>query len=503
VNPEVKGRVGEISEAGVTGSLIVDDPFPVMVAPTDAEDFNTVGLPLTPVACWRMDAVRFAFDSSVVLPNIKPEMKLLAQVIRDHSKGGPAPLSIFGHADPVGQDDYNKALSGRRAAAIYGMLTRRTEVWEDLFSNGGKFAQAAAGDQWGLRSIQILLNGLDFQVAIDGKTGPQTRGAISDFQRQNGLAPDGEPNGGTRKKLFQVYMDAICVDANDSPFRVDPSEGFLARTADAAGKGDYQGCSEFNPVLIVSQQQKKKFDADKDKSDRDEANAPNRRVLILLFRPGSRVVPGSWPCPRAKEGIAGCKARFFVDADRRRNTRLPDVPRKFEQTFDTFACRFYQRLAGPSPCERSLKSFRIRLYDSFGQAISFAPFTVSVDGGPVRPASRADDQGVINVQDIATPSKCIIDWGFPPKRGEAATLLFSRTIFVIAADDRSDDAAVKRLHNLGFDGEDAEENVVGFQLDYGHLEEPPLEITGQLDAPTRRLLERVYLQSADRLFESK
>jgi len=35
--------------------------------------------------------------------------------VKDH----PAcPLSVFGHADPVGSDDYNKALSGRRAMAV-------------------------------------------------------------------------------------------------------------------------------------------------------------------------------------------------------------------------------------------------------------------------------------------------------------------------------------------------------------------------------------------------
>ena len=31
---------------------------------------------------------------------------------------------------------------------------------------------------------------------------------------------------------------------------------------------------------------------------------------------------------------------------------MPDARREYEQTFDTFACRFYDRLSNHSPCER-------------------------------------------------------------------------------------------------------------------------------------------------------
>jgi hypothetical protein len=49
--------------------------------------------------------------------------------------------------------------------------------------------------------------------------------------------------------------------------------------------------------------------------------------------------------------VAGCKKRFFSDGEKRRSTRLQDKPRKFEETKDTFACRFYDRMTRDSPCE--------------------------------------------------------------------------------------------------------------------------------------------------------
>ena len=44
----------------------------------------------------------------------------------------------------MGNDDYNKTLSGRRAAAVYGLLVRDPVLWEKLFSN--KFGNDIWGD---------------------------------------------------------------------------------------------------------------------------------------------------------------------------------------------------------------------------------------------------------------------------------------------------------------------------------------------------------------------
>src|SRR5262249_54111571 len=68
------------------------------------------------------------------------------------------------------------------------------------------------------------------------------------------------------------------------------------------------------------------------------------------FAPGRRVNPAAWPCPRAKEGVAACRKRFFPDGEVRRNPQ--GGRREFDDTKDTFACRFYQLITDDSPCER-------------------------------------------------------------------------------------------------------------------------------------------------------
>jgi hypothetical protein len=55
------------------------------------------------------------------------------------------------------------------------------------------------------------------------------------------------------------------------------------------------------------------------------------------------------------------------------------------------------------------------------------------------------------------------------------------------------------LKNLGYDGPNDTDNIIGFQLDYGSLVDPALEVTGEFDDRTRALVEEVHRQSADRL----
>src|SRR5262249_34561879 len=156
-----------------------------------------------------------------------------------------------------------------------------------------------------------------------------------------GLAVDGDPGPRTRSALFLAYMDVLCVNAAGSPFKVDPKKGFIGGGNDAAGKCDFQGCSDFNPLLVFSKEETKEFDSATDKTPRNIANEINRRVLVLLFRPGL-TVSKAWPCPRANEGPGGCRNRFWSDGEQRRSPS--DQQREFADTLDTFACRFYQRM---------------------------------------------------------------------------------------------------------------------------------------------------------------
>jgi outer membrane protein OmpA-like peptidoglycan-associated protein len=368
------------------GGVVAEHPAPfsaeVVVAPTDRNGYNQVRMALIPFACWRANDVRFQFDSSAVLPAIRAEMAELKNLLDRHAakslEGGAAvapALSIFGHADPVGQDDYNKFLSGRRAAAIYGMLTRRTEIWEDLYRNDGKYTHPVAGDQWGLQCLQVMLAECGYPPGnSDGVMDEMTNEAVRAFQADHGLAVDGDPGPLTRNALFQAYMDLVCVDAKGTPFTVQPGD-FLGQAADPQGKADFQGCGEFNPVLLFSSEENAEYSKAERKTERDRENAPNRRVVIYLFRPGIHADPSAWPCSRAREGFAECRKRFWSDGEKRRS--FAEKRRKYSETRDTFACRFYDRVASRSPCElEPKKQMVIRLFDVFAKPIPNAPYRI-------------------------------------------------------------------------------------------------------------------------------
>jgi hypothetical protein len=294
--------------------------------------------------------MRFKFDSSFVLPGIQAEIRHLAEMLNsDEFKD--CPISIFGHADPVGNDNYNKMLSGRRAAAIYGLLVRDAGIWENLFSN--KFGN----DIWGEDAIATMNSRLAEDDAAKasqlqfGRSKIDDENSSSDGSATSSASSDQSPpsepidgaaqDAGLRKELFLQYMEKI-----SGGFKLERSD-FLGQGADKGGKADFQGCSEFNPLIIFSQEEQDLFETAEQQKDtvtlakRNKENAKNRRVMVLIFRKGSKVEPARWPCPRWNEGVEGCKKRFFSDGEKRRSSRLPDTDRAFEKTRDTFACRFY------------------------------------------------------------------------------------------------------------------------------------------------------------------
>jgi hypothetical protein len=468
--------VRETSEGGIVARHPVVEIQPARVATaTDDERFNTIREHLTPVACLRLNNSRFEFDSSFVGPRAAAELKFLAR-LRAETPGMPA--SIFAHADPVGDDEYNKRLSGRRAQAVYALLTRKTNLWEELFST------PAGGDDWGTRSIQTMLSTLGHYAGpIHGRMDEDTRQAVIDFQKSAdgaGLATNGTPGRETRAKLFAAYMDRLCVAADGRPFRLDPGQDFLAHGADAGGKGDFQGCSEFNPVLLFSTSEDAEFQADSDKTRRNSENEPNRRVMILLFRPGLKVDPGAWPCPRAKEGTAQCRKRFFSDGEDRR--RFKEDRRLYEKTHDTFACRFYDRLARKSPCEGTpgKETLVIRLLNFNRTICANRDADVVVGGRTIRIKTDAD--GILRAtipegfQDVAvryTPMDHdeLVEW--PLK--------------IHLAPVTDDEGALARLRNLGYPvDEELEYALFMFQRDN------ELERTSRLDDATRSKLADVH-----------
>lgn len=321
------GSIRDASTGGLTGEHAPVRQDPLLVAPSTADQFNRVRLPLLAVACWGIDDIRFAFDSSFVdsdcsddagtAEDIRVELGALADLVQKYPQ---SPLSLFGHADPVGNDVYNKALSERRARAIYALLIFKSDP-------------ETAVSYW--RSI-----------ASTEKWGTSQRDRMQLFV--------GSSNHASADSLIRTYMEKLSL-----PGPALSKTDFLAQGSGADRKGDFQGCSEFNPLLIFSQEKQAEFDGAKQRNDqpalaqRNAENAPNRRVVGLLFRKGSRIDPEQWPCPRAAEGVQGCVRRFWADGEERRSRHDPGRPRLFAATGDTFACRFYQRISADSPCEGS------------------------------------------------------------------------------------------------------------------------------------------------------
>ena len=303
------------SWGGVAGNHENPEQAGFPVGPATTGQFNTIRSPLVPIACWRVDDIRFDFDSSFVRSEVQYELDALQSLFDKHPG---CPIAVFGHADPVGSDDYNKSLSGRRATTVYAVLiansnlAKATSLWQSV----------AAQENWSSQAYAAM------------------------------QAVTGQPAGTANSAVIQAYLQTI-----GAKLKITTTD-FLGQGSDATGKADYQGCSEFNPLLIFSDAEAARYAQSSDNTQRNLANAPNRRVMVLMFRKGTVVDPTQWPCPRATEGKAGCLKRFWSDGDSRRSQTLPDQRRTFDATHDTFACRFYQRLCCSSPCEQTKAIFR-------------------------------------------------------------------------------------------------------------------------------------------------
>jgi hypothetical protein len=454
------------------------DLLPVNVGPTTGDEFNTIRKRLLPIACWRLENLHFDFDSSFVKPESAAEFRRFAALWK---RTGHPTVSVFGHADPVGDDDYNKRLSGRRATAVYALLTRDIALWEELYAND------VSGDSWGFRSVQAMLGAVGYDAgpptgSSNAKTDAAVRAFQKDREQDRGLKVDGIVGPKTRHELYLAYMDSLCRDEAGQPFVLTTGD-FLGGGQDAKGKADRQGCSEFNPLFVFSKSHSKDLSAPSRKPERDALNQPNRRVLLFLFPAGTHVPPATWPCPRTTEGAAACKAQFWADGDGRRNPKEP--PREYALTHDTFACRFYDGMARRSPCEVMRKQVTARLLDADKHAIGGARYRLSVGAHDVR-ESFADASGRLTELDVLAPSRVTLEWGAPAEVDRLGVFPYQSVISLdLVGDDEAD--ARKRLHNLGYAvGTDLGPALLAFQQDYA------LSTSGTLDDPTKTKLTLVH-----------
>jgi hypothetical protein len=438
--------------------------LPIHAAPsTDGRGRNTIRMELIPVGCWKLNDVRFAFGSSFLLPDSRSEFLELAQLRANHPD---SPLSIFGHADPIGDDDANKRLSGRRAESVYATLIRDAARWEKLYTAAGP------SEGWGLECIQHMLSALgENPGSVTGTANNATTAAINSFQEKNDLSVDGKAGSNTRLKLFAKYMEFL----HPAVLR---KEDFLAKGADPDGKGDFQGCSEFNPTMLFSDQEEVEFQNSENLAGRNEENGVNRRVMVLLFRKESAVPPGKWPCPRTNEGVAACKKRFWSDGEQRRSAKLPDQRRLFETTKDTFGCRFYHRLTIASPCEGPVRlaKLSIRLLNVHHEPLKNAPYSLIVADLTFTGKTSADGVLVQMVPAGATEGTLKLEmW--------TAQLVLTPSIPIEDPVGTRD-----RLHNLGYFDEDGDSKLALMRFQGANDE----ECCGELNESTRAKLRNVY-----------
>jgi hypothetical protein len=309
---------GGFSGASFAAQHPATPPRRLNVAPTDGTTkFNTIRIPLIPVACWRLNDPGFAFDSSFVSPTFRGEISRLSSIVAAN-QGCPA--AVFGHCDPAGSDALNKTLGDRRAIAVYSLLTRQPDLWAFLHDN------PQVGDTWDLHMTQTMLASVQdaqnqpyYDGAIDGRTGPKTQDAVKRFQGDAGLTADGDPGKGTRKALFGAYMDWLCSAYMPSPapasapppFRMQATD-FLGGVGAQAGdlpKQSLQSCGKFNPIVLLTSSEMNESDT----TSRNSNDAPNRRVIMFFFAQGTKVDPATWPCPQVKQPNDACKSAFWPE----------------------------------------------------------------------------------------------------------------------------------------------------------------------------------------------
>jgi hypothetical protein len=433
------GSLIDVADGGVIGEH--DPPLarPFFASPTRSEKSNALALDIVPMACLNLGDVLFEFDSSIVLPAAGAILSQLPALRRSkpNAKGELPLVSIFGHADPSGNDEYNKTLAGRRAKAVFGLLTHKAEIWDELF------CKPFGGDDWTKKL------------------------SVSSLAQSLGLS-----NTAPRRQVFAAHIAAICPEA------LEPRD-FLGRGVDGGGKADFQGCGEFNPLLLASAPELKTLS----KVQRDNLNLINRRVVVFLFRPEIRLNVQEWPCPRATESTAGCRKRFFLNA-KERLTPAPERKRHQLPTDETFACRFYDRIAGPSPCEQVLEIYRIRLFDKLAKPLPGASFTLSDGKRTVK--GTANSEAFITVRDLKVPTEVHVEWSVPGGDGTRFTLDVH-----VEVDGNDDAASFRRLHNLGYEGRStAKEDILAFQQDH-QARFPAMSLSGNLDAATRDALKTV------------
>ncbi len=418
------------------------------------------GKPPKPLAVWSLGAVHFGFDSSFILPSAAAK---IADFKAEIAKHPGAALAVFGHADPVGEDDANKGLSGRRAFAMWCLLAKDPTGWTQL----------ASADKWDLRTTQTMLAHLKDKAAsapyyggsIDGLTGPKTESAIKAFRAGNSLGNGTTLDAKSKEVLYKAYMESVC-EVTCKP------EDFVGDPKDTKRQWACVGCSEFNPVLVFDKSDDARFRNASDKTERNAKNAPNRRATVFLFPAGAKG-PGNveFPCPQWSEGVAACRKQFFEDADKRRNPS--DAERTWDKDKDTFACKFYAELGENREPEEEYQdenTLSVLLHDANRHPmLENTKYRTLLAGIPSEiKYSCPGGWAQILLPRGSCPTQIQLEWGDPNDDGTFPYALDFHPDCCGSSDDENS-LAISRLNNLGYfqtPNDSLETAVIRFQSDY-------------------------------------
>jgi outer membrane protein OmpA-like peptidoglycan-associated protein len=251
--------------------------------------------------------ITFATGSSFLRPNQASALKDLCTQIQEWQKKTPdGKLVVFGHADAIGAELANKALSERRAKSVLAFLLKDQDGMEILCSQ----------EKWGLKASQELLKHLGHDPgAIDGQDGAKTQAATKAFQAKQDLAETGSMDSGTRKVLFKAFI------ANSNNLAL------AKRDFDDINGNPSAGCSEFNL-------------ADKTAG----ASEANRRVGVFLLK-SNKNFPITYPC--AQGSIGPCQKQ---------------VGRKGDRRTGGFGCAFYDKLIVERPNQKTASKGSVKRF---------------------------------------------------------------------------------------------------------------------------------------------